>query len=412
MNFSFYMVCAWLFITLGRPQDIFEWIKIIHPGDIAAGLAVLSFFLSSARQQTKPLSPELKLFTAFFAIAIICTPFGYYPKKSLLFLFDFGKVFIFIFLISNHLTDENHFATIVHVIMLSAFALAFSAIIGNTVQVGRIGGGSTYDANDLAMIMVIALPIAIVEIMRSGPRIWKIFCLIGGISCLATIIATQSRGGLLGLAVIAVMFFFMKGIPIPKGKVLIVLGVLGGGFLLILTSEYKERIQTIFEERISDMQAGSGRVLIWRRALVIARDNPVLGVGPDSFMTAYGDYLSNQKFPQSLYEDIDWPGWQTAHNSYLLVLTELGVPGFLVYLAIIIRSFRNLNRFTKRSISNDLSTDVRLLATGLKVSLSAFLVCAFFLTQTYNIVLFLYCALSGEMIRIGPLRIPEEPSRT
>ncbi|MBW1782872.1 MAG: O-antigen ligase family protein [Deltaproteobacteria bacterium] len=412
-NFPFYMVCVWLFVIVGRPQDIFDWLKVIHPGDIAAGLAIGSFFLTGARRGSRSFSPELKLFLALFLIAIVCTPFGYYPKRSIGHLWGFfGKIFILLFLISNLVNTEKRVKTLVNTIILSGFVMAVAAIIGKASQAGRIQVGSTYDPNDLAMVMVIALPIALIEIVQSRSRSWKVFCLVSSILFLATIIATQSRGGLLGLLVIAVMFFFMRGMPIPKGKILILLALLATLFYVNLSPQYKERIQTIFEQRFSDMQAGSGRILIWRRALVIARDNPFLGVGPDCFMSAYGDYIEKGKFPEPLYEEGDWSGWQTAHNSYLLVLTELGIFGFVIYLAIVMGSFRNLNRLAKRPISDDTSINFGPLATGLKISLSAFLICAFFLSQAYNVVPFLYYVLSGQIIRMVAAQEEEKTSRT
>lgn len=394
------MVCAWLFVIIGRPQDIFDWLKVIHPGDVSAGLAMLSFSLSRSRQPIKPLSMELKLFLVFFMIAFICSPFGYYPKMSLLFLWRYlGKTFILVFLISNLVNNEKQLRMLIYTIMVGGFTMAIAGVLKEVT--GRVQVGSTYDPNDLALIMVIALPLSIAEIMGNRSAKWKLFCVIGSVLCLVTIVATQSRGGLLGLISIAITFFVMKGMPFPKGKVLLLLGVLGVVFYWNLSPDYKERMKTIFEERIQDMQAGSGRVLIWKRAISIANDNPIMGVGPGCFMTAYGDYLANGKFPETLSEENPWPGWRTAHNSYLLILAELGVPGLIIYLAIIFRSFRNLNWIKTESHSQ---SELNLLATGIKVSFIAFMVCAFFLSQSYNQIIFVYLILSGEMVRITLLQ--------
>jgi len=267
---------------------------------------------------------------------------------------------------------------------------------------GRIGAAAgAYDPNDLALILATTLPIAIMQGLSSTSLRWKIICFVGCALNLIGIIATQSRGGFLGLIALGAFMLFVKLPGISKKRFTLVLTALAIIFGTYLGTEYKERIRSIFEETTSDLTAGSGRIAVWRQCLEIARDHPILGVGPNAFDTAYGHYLENDKFKGELSRESLGGAWHTAHNSFLLVLAEMGLPGLLIFLAINIRSFQNFQRVKIPSDKNDASNILSIQATTLQMALVGFLVCAFFLSQSYNTLIYLFCFLSGTMIRIS-----------
>jgi len=277
---------------------------------------------------------------------------------------------------------------------------------------GRIGAvAGAYDPNDLALILVTTLPIAIMQGLSSPSRHWKTIYLLGGSFNIVGIIATQSRGGFLGLVAVGVFMLFIKLPGISKKKLILILSILATIFGTYLGAEYKERIRTILEESSSDLSAGSGRIAVWERCLEIARDHPVLGVGPDAFGAAYGHYIETDKFSEDLSRGALGGTWHTAHNSFLLVLTEMGVPGLLLFLAINIRSFRNSQKIKLLSRSHDPALILSIQATSLQMALVGFLTCAFFLSQSYSSLIYLFCFLSGAMIRLSStVKSTETPS--
>lgn len=66
-----------------------------------------------------------------------------------------------------------------------------------------------------------------------------------------------------------------------------------------------------------------GRVYIWKNSLKIVAENPVLGVGPENFATAYKEHL-----PEDI-PDIRKCGH--AHNDFLHVAAVAGMPGFVLF---------------------------------------------------------------------------------
>jgi len=394
------MLCIWTFIHVGRPQDIFTFLLPYHIGDIAAAVTILSYYFTAQQRPQIRTYPEVRLFVLFLGLAALSAPFGYYPRKGLEFLLEFGvKIGIYLWLIAKLITTEERIQSILKTLMFSGFAMALSAILGAAAG-GRIGGGATYDPNDLALILVTTLPIAIMLGLSSPSLRWKTICFGAAALNLIGIIATQSRGGFLGLLALGSFMLSVKLPSISKKKFILILSVLAMIFGTYLGAEYKERIQTIFEEDYSDISAGSSRIGLWRQCLHIARDHPILGVGPGAFSTAFGHYLESDKFPEELSRDQVGGKWQTAHNSFLLVLNEMGLPGLLIFLTINIRSFRNCHRVRASPANHNLTSDLRVQATTLQMALLGFLVCAFFISQTYNSLIYSFCFLSGAMVRL------------
>lgn len=344
------------------------------------------------------LFPESRLFLLFVGFAALCVPFSYHLRNGIEFLIGFFIKFgLYLYFVAKIVRTEEEINGMLKTIMFGGFIMALSAILKSGMG-GRIGGGSTYDPNDLAMILVTTLPIAIMQGLATNNRFRKIVCFGGGALNLVGLIATQSRGGFVGLVVL-VLFSLFKKIPgVSRKRVIVLLSILGIFFGIYLGVEYKERILTIFDDSPS-LSSGSGRILVWKRAVVMAKDHPILGVGPRSFQTAYGNYLEIGRFREELSLEESGSKWHTAHNSFLLVLVELGFPGLLIFLAINARSFRNLSEV--KELLSDSSPPARLSsnAAGLQMGLVGFMACAFFLSACYDTLIYLTLILSGAMIR-------------
>jgi O-antigen ligase len=79
------------------------------------------------------------------------------------------------------------------------------------------------------------------------------------------------------------------------------------------------------------------RVDMARVALTMARQHPLLGVGPGNFQTASRPFISPElaaMFPPAA-------SGENAHNQFLQVLAELGVPGLVAFVAVLLTPFRS-----------------------------------------------------------------------
>jgi len=178
-------------------------------------------------------------------------------------------------------------------------------------QLTRIrGAGFLSDPNDLAQILLIALPLVFIA-WRRGRVVANIFVvLVPAALLLWTTYLTHSRGGLIALAAVALMAARKK---------------LGTTASLVLAAGF------IFGLLALDFTGGRGisavdgadRLEAWANGLEMFKSAPLFGVGFNRFT--------------DLYEI-------TAHNSFVLCLAELGLLGSMLWLALLVTTTIGLNR--------------------------------------------------------------------
>jgi len=131
---------------------------------------------------------------------------------------------------------------------------------------------------------------------------------------LFTLILTFSRSAWLALAIASAYFLFknLGSREVRKFAMfsLILIAVLGYIFAPFITTRVKS-------EGYLENKSNIERVASWKEGLVVWKNNPVLGTGLGNYTIGY--QVSNS---------------QPAHNIFLLVLAELGIAGFLLYLFI------------------------------------------------------------------------------
>jgi O-antigen ligase len=393
-----YMVYLWTIINIGRPHDIFPVLKPLHPGDITAALSVGSYVLLADKESPVFSFPEFKLFVYLSAYALPCSIFGFYPGWSFEFLKGFVLKFgLYLFLLTKLVTKEEDIEGLIKTFVICGFMMAVAAVMTRRAGV-RTGVGTAYDPNDLAMVLVTMLPIAAIQIMTDTNRRWKAFCIAQVVFSLVGIIATQSRGGFLGLVSSFIFALFTKVPGLPKGRLVTLTVFAGIVFALNVSTEYMERLGTITSD-VSDLEAGSGRIMIWLRGLAIAKDHPILGVGPNCFSSAYGHYLEYGLFKGAIASYASSGKWQAPHNSFVQALVEMGLPGLLIFIAINARSFKNFRQLKDFYSEEGAHERLELRAASLEIALVGFLVCAFFLSQAYGSIAYVFCVLSGAMVR-------------
>lgn len=94
-------------------------------------------------------------------------------------------------------------------------------------------------------------------------------------------------------------------------------------------------ISRILHGEIQD-SFGSSRIRIWRETLALVPERPILGGGPGSIakrlQIEFSRYVAETDSVRKTFVD-------NAHNAYLTVLTDTGIPGLLLYLSMILLCF-------------------------------------------------------------------------
>ena len=195
--------------------------------------------------------------------------------------------------------------------------------------------GLTGNADFAAAILSLAFPLC----WTAALRLKKPLYLIPALLSLLVLILGETKGGLLG-ALCGSILALPVVLPLEKaGRKRLWLGILCAAalglvllWLLPLPGTLGEA-HSLLRGKAED-SFGSGRIYIWRNTLPLLRDRLLTGGGPDTFshrMTAV--FTRAGENGKTIRRTID-----CAHNEYLNILVNQGLPALLFYLAALICS--------------------------------------------------------------------------
>ncbi|PED07230.1 O-antigen ligase family protein [Bacillus pseudomycoides] len=151
----------------------------------------------------------------------------------------------------------------------------------------------------------------------------------GFILCIITNLLTFSRGGIVALILVVILYIILADF-LKKVK-MIMIALLCLVVIYAACSFMQIDLNQIISSRINDFSSdkGSGRFELWEQAINYFMSHPLLGIGAFNFSDYYA-FEHNEK----LY----------VHNTYLEILVEAGIIGFLFYFSFlflfIIKLFR------------------------------------------------------------------------
>lgn len=222
---------------------------------------------------------------------------------------------------------------------VGAAVLAFYYIKGGTPTMWT--PVSTYDRNDLALLFNMSLPIVLWLFVEQKVRWTKIALGVLAAALGFCVLMSQSRGGFLGLAVILLYFMITESSVRLRYRLTPILA-LGLG-LALMPAEVKDRLSTLRSlEDDYNVESATGRVEIWKRAVKYVEQRPVFGVGIANFPIAESRLSDEARQFGGRWKS------SVAHNSYVEITAETGVPGGILYLAMIVTLVGWLARWRRR----------------------------------------------------------------
>jgi len=384
---------AFVILSFLRPADMLPVLEVIPLAKIVGGLTLLAIILRYITTRKIVFgNRQMLLLLAFLATLFISIPFSYWPSESLAISIDFLKIIIFYFTFVNIIKSLSALRTISLIALVSIIIISISTTLsyfsGNARGASAIGAGLYGDANDVALIMVTAIPLAgFWEMRRSRGRTGTLLKWVTITILIVGIISTGSRGGFLGM--VAVLFLYLlSGRNKIVGAVVIVLIALPLVFLI--PSNITQRYSTIgtYEEDASAM----GRIYSWQAGLHMMTARPLNGVGAGCFEIAFGLDFRPAGFNSAK--------WNAPHNTLIQVGGETGLIGMSVFLYLYILCISQLRKLKPIAESRE-QTRIEDVKKILITSLIGFGVCAFFLTQAFNFMYYFLVASTVSLYNLN-----------
>lgn len=246
------------------------------------------------------------------------------------------------------------------------------------------------DGNDFALSVCIAIPFCFFLFLEAGNKFKKILYLVMVVLLVFCVIGSSSRGGSIALACV-LLYQWVKSKRKIFGVFLII--SLVGAVLIYAPPTYLHRLETLKDYKSEG--SAQGRIMAWKSAMRMARDHPFFGVGAGHFAVKYG-----VEYRPPGYGRRDLP-WSNAHSIYFQILGELGIPGIIFLLSILLsniigneKRLRQIERYTQTRKSEEHIPNRRLLIC-LNASLIAYAVGGAFLSAVYYPHLYVLVGLVG-----------------
>ena len=254
------------------------------------------------------------------------------------------------------------------------------------------------DPNVLAAILVGGFSLAGAAILAlrglTGPRL---AASVAAALCVSALFLTGSRGGIICFGVALLVAVLIAGRW--RAKLALIAVLIAGGslayFALYAPPEIRERLGNATQGEIEQQE---GRFTLWAVGWRVVQEDPVIGIGAGNFKEVAVEHVLEPGTVFRTDRVIDNPGG--VHNTYLQLLTETGVIGLALYLAIVLSSLAAGLR-AARTFERIGDWRMEIMARGTVVAMTGVLAANFFISQDSGKVLWLLLALGPALLGVA-----------
>ncbi len=385
---SFWLLVIYIALEYFRPNEFIPALASVPYVKLIAGLLVFVTFLERGRISLFMKVPQNRLLFILILLMFLSIPFSISQGQCLVGCLGFGKIVIIYLIFLNLIQKPRDLKIVMWAIFLSTIYIAFRSVKiymseETAIRFGIRGSSFYGDANDLASFLITTIPLIVGLFQLSKSFITKLLlgCSIG--AYLLGTLATQSKGGFIGLLVVGLGYIVKSN---KKFTAIMICGFIAVMLYTIIPASAFYRFSTISTIREAD--SASLRIELWKSGLRMVKDHPLFGVGVSCFPRAIGIIYN---LPFKGYQK----GWYTAHNSFILIMAEVGIFAFLCYILIYYVTFKDLKIIKKQLLnanSSERTKELAILMRSFELSLIGFTTCSFFLSHTYRISLYIIIA--------------------
>jgi putative inorganic carbon (hco3(-)) transporter len=364
---------------------VWSWISFMSPQRLlwgpASGLpwglitvVTLAIGCMTAREPKRFIWNPTTTMIAIFMICITLTSLTAMAPSDEVFgkwdpaMKSFSLMLVTAFLLTSK--ERIHALIWIMVLSLGYFGVkggGFTVINGGGNRVLGPPGSAIGDNNTLAAALLVMVPLMNYLRMQSQHRVVRIGLAASTVLTMFAIVGSYSRGALIGLVAVGILFWLKSR---QKFLAAIVLPVVIGSVILFMPPDWMDRMRSIGQYQTDG--SVEGRFDIWTTAWAMAVRRPLTGAG---FMAPYDEAVVQYFRPGH--------GPRAVHSIYFEVLGEHGFIVFFVWLGITVSALVAANRTIRRASGvPELQWCVDL-ARMSQVSVVAYLVAGAFLSLSY-----------------------------
>ncbi len=220
------------------------------------------------------------------------------------------------------------------------------------------------DPNDMGMFLVMNIPFAAYFLVTAKGKLAKLASLSVFALLLLGVYWTGSRGSMIGAFAVFFAFFYIRFGKV-KAMLVAAMGV-PAGFIALMS------FRSIDDKDASAMD----RLTAWYEGIQMVKYRPLFGFGKNRFLEYHP---------------------KVAHNSFVTIMSELGIIGYTLWMAFFIFIFYMLFRIRRMpdipGEAGDSLRQEKTLSLYMAVSIIGFAVTAFFISRSYAMFFYIFAAI-------------------
>jgi len=372
-RWPFVGVLLWEWFTLQNPhRETYGFVSSTNV--IIAAVTLIAWVLSKERK-LPPNGFLLWAMIVFLAWTTLTTVFAYDPSWSYGYWDRTWKTFALGLLLAATVTNRARVHSVLWIAVVSLFYYGvkgglFTIATGGHNHVLGPSGTTIADNNQLAVAMLMTLPLAHYLRNQTVDRRMRLVLLGGMILTVLAVIGTYSRGALVGLLVLGTLGLLrMKHRFLYMGAAV----ALVAAVVTFMPAKYMARMDTMNSvQSVQNDESFHGRLVAWEVAYYAARDRFPFGAG------FYGPQLRpfwKAYFPREKN--------RAAHSIYFQVLGEHGFVGLGLYLLLLMGAFLRCSKMIKLARKRPDKQWIADFGVGIQASLLVFCISGAALSLAY-----------------------------
>jgi probable O-glycosylation ligase (exosortase A-associated) len=386
----FWALVGFTFVLLISPQTYFPALSSVRPALLVASVGILAYLIDQLvhRRPVLRITREMRITTWLVCWAVVTTPLSLWFWGSVSVLLDlYFKTLIVFWLLYTTVNNLVRLRRIAWSLTLMGIPIALAAVrnylsgiqLAKFERITGYEGGLTENPNDLALMLNLIFPLTMALLICSRkPRTRYVLMGILFLYILA-IVATFSRGGFVTLAALFFIYLWkFRNRSEKKWLIAVLLIVLL--CVPFLPSAYWNRISTTVNSKSDATSSAQERLQIMSAAVIFVIKHPIVGAG----------------FGMSILAMNEEGGtfWTDVHNAYLQYAVDLGLPGLVLFLMLMVACFKSTIKVQRESARAPALQELFFLAQGVQISLWAFSIAALFHPVAYHLYFYYMAGLA------------------
>jgi O-antigen ligase len=374
------ILLLFMFIYFARPEDWVPGLSSVPLAKITGALAIVAFLLSLG---------HVRLFLpreVIYLILLVGQLFATVPMSPVWTggafqnTLAFAKVAIVVILMPSAVSTSRHLCRLILVQAASVAAIA-GVTVWNGRLVGRrlegVLGGFYTNPNDLALAIVISLPLCLALLLLSKAWVWKVAWASAMLVMIDAVFLTGSRGGFISLIVVTAVSLWEFAIRGRRRYLLVLAALVSVAMWQYSGDVLKNRFQGYLNGK--DPGSAQEREQVFWRSIEVTAEHPLFGVGPGNFEVLSGN-------------------WHVSHNTFTQMSSEGGLPALVLFLLILSCGFSNVRKIKK---SSRRQRDLSLWARALHSSLAGYVTGAVFANTGFDFFPYFLVAYTTSLLWIA-----------